>query len=74
VASHVGCRSARPDLLATEHVLDRIEELAKEHEDLLRDLKGIDAKRRAIHLEMTGLIDRLDRLRAGASSMPTMPQ
>jgi hypothetical protein len=23
-----------------EHVLDRIEELAEEHEDLLRDLKG----------------------------------
>jgi hypothetical protein len=43
-----------PEVREAEHVLDRIEELAKEHEDLLRDLKGVDAKSRAIHLEIPG--------------------
>jgi hypothetical protein len=63
-----------PEVREAEHVLDRIEEHAKENEHLLRDLNGIYARSRAIHLEITGLIDRLDRLRAGANSTPTMPQ
>jgi hypothetical protein len=63
-----------PEVREAEHLLDRIEELAKENEDLLRDLKRLDARGRAIHLELTGLIERLDRLPASASSTPTMPQ
>jgi hypothetical protein len=63
-----------PAVREAEHVFDRISELTKENEVILRDLHDISARSRVVCAELTRLIDRLDRLRAGVSATPTMLQ